>query len=105
MTTSVSDCPMTAFCSGAWSEGCMTDLRALARWRNEPLVEWFLETVTARQHVTVSTLPTGQSTLRRRGLQQRSLRNVPEKWGHRTNVRCRSRVMTGNAQREQMISA
>src|SRR5262245_41185729 len=82
MTTSVSDCLMTAFCSGAWSEGCMTDLRALARWRNEPLVEWFLETVTARQqHVTVSTLPTGQSTLRRRGLQQRSLRNVPEKWG------------------------
>jgi hypothetical protein len=27
----------------------MTDLRALARWRNEHLVEWFLETVTARQ--------------------------------------------------------
>src|SRR5262245_46824343 len=105
MTTSVSDCPRTAFCCGARSEGCMTDLRALARWRSEPFVEWFLETVTARQqHVTVSTLPTGRP-LCGGVVQQRFLRSMPDKWGHRTNVRCPSWVRPGRTQPEHIWSA
>src|SRR5262249_42796977 len=97
MTTSVSDCPMTAFCSGAWSEGCMTDLGHLLAGETSPWLNgsWKQYGTAARyrEHFAYRAGPLCGASV----VQQRFLRNAPQKWGHRMNVRCPSWVKMSRA--------